>query len=375
METTELIGSQWEYVLDMLPQDLESSARAKLAIQRRRGIEYASDLVRVILAYSVCDFSLRDLALWASTRGLGDLSAPALGKRLAKAADWVSYLVFSWLRDHGLNDQTPAVAVRVIDATVISKPGSRGTDWRIHLGLDLASERITSVEVTGPEGGETLVRHDVPAGQIILGDRGYAHRAGVAHALQAQDHVVLRINWQNFPLATRSGEPVDLVARSLSLSEGQIADWPVQFEEQGQTYQMRVVAIRKSAAAAEAEQRRVIKLARRKKREPDPRSLEAAHFIYLLTDLPPHRLRPKQALELYRLRWQIEIAFKRLKGLLDLDHLRARSPEAAATYLYGKLLGALLLDQLYTYAESFFPWGFPLLHKTTEPLAVDEPVA
>ncbi|MBI3325212.1 MAG: transposase, partial [Nitrospinae bacterium] len=51
------------------------------------------------------------------------------------------------------------------------------------------------------------------------------------------------------------------------------------------------------------------------------------------------------ALALYRVRWQIEIAIKRWKSVLDVDLLRARYESPLAdVWLHGKLLYVLLLD-------------------------------
>jgi hypothetical protein len=50
-------------------------------------------------------------------------------------------------------------------------------------------------------------------------------------------------------------------------------------------------------------------------------------------------------LSFYRLRWQIELLFKRLKSLLALDNLRSKDNQLAQTYLLGKMLAALILDQ------------------------------
>jgi hypothetical protein len=353
----------------MMPADLERSAVAKLALVRRREICEAGDLLRLALAYALCDYSLRRTAMWAALAGVGDMSDVSVMKRLQGAADWLGYLVMQWLLTRGLTTAVPPVSVRIVDATVVCEPGSKGTDWRLHLGLDLAQQRITSAELTGPEGGETLLRHDLSPGEIVLGDRGYAHHAGVAHTLQSQAHVVVRINWHNFPLETRAGESLDVVQCLELIAADEIGDWPVQFRHDGPVYPMRLIAIRKSQAAAEKEQADIRHEARRKKREADSRSLRAAQFTYVLTDLPAERLSAADALELYRLRWQIEIAFKRLKSLLHLDHLRAKNEKLAATYLYAKLLGALIIDELYHQAESFFPWGYSLLGAAPEPMA------
>jgi IS4 transposase len=49
---------------------------------------------------------------------------------------------------------------------------------------------------------------------------------------------------------------------------------------------------------------------------------------------------------LYRLRWQIEIAIKRLKSILHIDRLPAKAPDLARAWLYAHLLFALLLDEM-----------------------------
>ena len=53
----------------------------------------------------------------------------------------------------------------------------------------------------------------------------------------------------------------------------------------------------------------------------DPRSLIAAEFMILATSLPKTGYSAKAVLAVYRLRWQIELAFKRLKSLLHIDKL------------------------------------------------------
>jgi hypothetical protein len=110
----------------------------------------------------------------------------------------------------------------------------------------------------------------------------------------------------------------------------------------------------------EITRRRILHEASRKGKQPDARTLECAAYFFVLTTLPP-TVTAMQVLAIYRLRWQIEMAFKRLKSVLHIDALRAKDPELARTYLYGKLLGALLLDEFTARAQAFSPWGFPLL--------------
>jgi IS4 transposase len=66
----------------------------------------------------------------------------------------------------------------------------------------------------------------------------------------------------------------------------------------------------------------------------------------VLTNLdPPTGSRPA-SLELYRCRWQVELALKRLKSLLQLGHLPKKDPVCARAWMQMKLLLALLVEQL-----------------------------
>jgi len=353
------IENQWPFVLQMLPSDLEESAAEKLALVRRREITSAQDLLRLCLAYSVCDMSLRQTAAWARATGLADLSNVAVMNRIEKSADWLGHLVMQQLQGRGLRPPNLDATVRIVDATVICEPGSKGTDWRLHLGLDLQQMRICSAEVTDASGGETFLRHEPNAGDIVVGDRGYAQRAGAASIIDKDAHALIRINWQNFPLLSAKGEDLDIVETLELLAPGEIGDWAVSFKYKQRTYPMRLIAIRKSDQAAENERKRIRYEAKRKKRKPNPKSLKAARFVYVLTDLSADVLPPGEALDLYRLRWQIEIFFKRLKGILNLGQLRAKNPKLVLACLYAKILAALIIDELRNEALTFFPWGYP----------------
>ncbi len=123
---------------------------------------------------------------------------------------------------------------------------------------------------------------------------------------------------------------------------------------------LRVVALRKSPAAAEASRRKARQAAKRHGNTVTQATLEAADYVLLLTTLPETAASAADILELYRLRWQIECAFKRIKSLLHFDQLRAFDPDLAQTYLLAKILGALLVDSVRNPEPAFSPYGYPL---------------
>lgn len=339
----------WEQLVRSLPVDLEATARATRALCRRRQVQSAPDLLRLILAYAVCDWPLRLVATWYALRGSGRLSKTAVRQRLQHSVAWMGTLVAALLpRPVGKETAGPAARLRLVDATVISRPGSTGTDWRVHLCLDLGEDRIAGVEVTDAHGAETLARFPVQPREIRLGDRGYAFASGLGPVLQAEGWVVVRLNWQSLPLENKAGQREDVIAwlkgwpPALVTPQEQLLWLPT---KQGR-FSMRLIARPLAPEQAEAARRRARQAARKKKHTVDARTLLAAGFVLLLTNLPAEDWSGQHVLDLYRLRWQIELRIKRLKSVLDLDGLRAQDPALAQAYLLGKLLGALLIEAM-----------------------------
>jgi hypothetical protein len=365
MDIMPILQEQWKSLFGMLPRgfDLETTLRKSGGLLRRRAIRSAETLLRLVLAYSLCGLSLRATAAWAQAQGLARVSDVALLKRLRQASPWVGQVLAAKLaeRVERLEPQSLAYRLRIIDATTASVPGSKGTDHRVHLGFDLGSLAIDWIEVTGSEGGESYSRLKMRAGDLILADRGYCHRRGLAAVRQAGADFLVRINWQNLPLQDAQQQKVDLVSlleqvqgtRAMEFEVATMADKSRALP----ALSARLIVARKPEEAAEAERRRILREASRQGRKVDPRTLKAAAFFFVLTSVPRQELTAEKALELYRLRWQIEMAFKRMKGLLHLGDLPMKDPQLAHTYLCAKLLAALMLEDLTKDFLAFSPSG------------------
>src|SRR6185295_15208817 len=127
---------------------------------------------------------------------------------------------------------------------------------------------------------------------------------------------------------------------------------------------VRLAAVRKSEEAAEEARKKALREAAHKGQKLKPETLELTGYVLVLTSTTAADFSAEEILEIYRFRWQIEIVFKRLKSLLQLDELPAKEPELAQTFLLSKLLAALLLEELTQSYLSFSPWGFRLQSPT-----------
>jgi len=359
------VDNEWLYVLSLLPDDLEESARQTLAMLRHREVKSAECLLRLVLAYGVCDKSLEGVSVWAKRTRICKISDVGVLKRLRYCGDWLKHLINQMLAENGIRaDVELNRRVRMVDATFENRPGKSGTDWRIHLGYDLGSGCMDELLLTDPSGGESLTNFEVSEDEIFVGDRGYAHRKGIEHVTSAGGDVIVRINWQNLPLVDESGNEVDILSLVGNLTPGEIGEWQV-YTKADPAHGIgsvggRLISVVASDDARQRELNRIKKQASRKGRLPDERSLIAAGYFFVFTSIPAQELSARDAMELFRFRWQIEIYFRRLKGLLQLDRIRACSDDTCEVYLLSKLLGALLLERLASMAKAFSPWGYRL---------------
>jgi hypothetical protein len=331
-----------------IPVNVEALAQETKALQRKRKVKSATDLLRMVLAYSLCDWSLRLVGIWATVIGLAALSDVAVRKRLLNAQQWLGSIIGDWLQQRRLGLEERAVVLRLIDASHVSQPGSRGIDWRLHVNFDLGAFSIADVEVTDVKGGETLKRHKAQKGEILVADRGYAHRKGVGQTLAASAYLVVRTNGHNLPLETYDGQRFDLLGwLQVGTSLSGPHEKPVWVTTPQGQFPLRLLAQPLPKEAAEEARRRVRQRSKKKGHTPNKLSLVAAGYVLLLTNLPAVEWTGEQVLAVYRLRWQVELLFKRLKGILTLAALRTKDPMLAQVYLLGKLVAALMLEDWY----------------------------
>ena len=353
MLITSPLSDQWAELRSLLPSgfDIEATARSRGAFTRARGVKDAETLLRLGLAYGGCEMSLRECCGWAAATGVAQLSDPALLKRLCKASGWLGDLVAALLAEQGSAPvgRWAGYRLRAIDATSICAPGADRTTWRLHAAYDLATGQIDHLELTDGHGAESLNRFSFQPGEIEIVDRGYARPRDLRPVLDAGAHLIVRTGWHALSFSAADGSPFDLFAVLAGLSQD---------EEEGeslvgirerkgeQPLPVRLVFRRKSPQEAEKAQRQLIKDAKKRGKKPDPRSLEAARYILLLTSLPAHTFPASDILALYRLRWQIELAFKRFKSLAGLDQLPAKNPELARAWIYARLITILLAERI-----------------------------
>src|SRR5829696_2638897 len=336
--------------------DLEATARASGALVRRRALRSAEMLLRLALAYGPGGLSLRAAAAWAGASGLADLSDTAVMKRLRQAAPWLGEVAGALLRRAAAVPPTPGPLpgrrLRVADGSMITGPGG-APKWRLHAAYDPVAARLTGLELTDERGAESFDRTDWRPGDVALGDRCYARPPAPRRMLAAGADFIVRTGWTRLRLLEANGAPVAWEWVFGDLAVGETAERAVAVDYSGKggksrgdaVFPARLIILRlapeAAARAAKAQHRRQNRC--RSHRPLQPLTVQATGYLMLVTSLPA-AVPASEVLEAYRLRWQVELAFKRLKSLLGLDRLPAKSAALARSWLLAHLILALLIE-------------------------------
>ena len=362
--------------------DLEGTARTSGALVRRREIRSAEALLRLALAWGPGGLSLRAAAAWAGVIGLADLSDTAVMNRLRRAASWLGEVAGALLRRGAEACAPPGLLpgrrLRIADGSHLSAPGGK-PQWRLHATYDPATGSFTDLGLTDEHGAESFERTHWQAGDVALGDRGYARPPALQQILAAGADFIVRTGWTRLRLLDAAGAPLAWERIFGQLAVGEIAEQAVLIDPSGKgrrsrgeaAFPARLIVLRLSpeaaARAAKAQHRRQNRC--RSHRPLQPLTVQATNYLMLVTSLPAE-IAARDVLEAYRLRWQVELAFKRLKSLLGLDRLPAKSEALARSWLLAHLILALLIADAARDLLAFPPCAdstAPRLHLTLAP--------
>ena len=352
MTNESLLNEDWARVVERLggAETLRATARETKAFVRPRQISNAVDLLRLILAYCLGERGLRATAAWAASVGLVDISNVAVLYRLRQCGDWLAALVGQALAA-GVPQASRGRMIRIIDATTVPKAGpvarKKSELWRIHSAFDLPHEHFGHFELTDQKSGETLDRIPVVKGEIRLADRAYLQPDRMAVLLENGADFVIRAGWKSARWLDVEGRPLDLIVALHAGATRGLIDRPIWIKHKGATpLALRLVAIKKPAQAAGAARRKARRDAQREGYRLSKQTLDAADWVILVTSLSLDEFKTADVLALYRLRWRIELGFKRLKSLIGLKGPPGIDERSARPHVLAHLLMILLLEPL-----------------------------
>lgn len=366
-----MVKDDWDVLVSLFPANWREVAVSAGALKGLRKDKSPADLLRTLLIHIACGYSLRETAIRARKADLASLSDVALLKRLRKSKDWLYDLCVELFHERGLCVGAQGDhQFRLVDATNVKEPGKTGSLWRIHYSIRVPSlecDHFAITSTTGRGTGESLKHFPIEAGDQVIADRGYSRAAGIHHVASREATICVRLNARSLILEDAAGQPIDLLERVRQLRRcGSVGQWAAVLPgPREHRLPVRICAIRKSGQAIRLAHKKIRRRASRKGQKLKPETLTWAKYVAVLTTFPEASFTAGDVLEWYRVRWQIELVFKRFKQIAQLGHLPKHDDESAKAWLYGKLFAALMTEKVIAYGESISPWGYGLTHGFT----------
>lgn len=348
----------WRALLSYLPKGYEQLAHEHRVLNTQwpnAKVTDAQTLLRFILLHVGADLPLRQTVAVVAKAGGPNVAPVWLHKRMRAAHSYLAALIEQMISDverAATPERWAGYEMVCLDGSSVSGPGSAGTDLRMHAVLRLHDLRVRDVRVTDETVGETLRNFMWIPDQLIIVDRGYANAPGIAWAVDHDADVLVRVNRGALPLYAPSSSIVtdaliDVLQWCRGLRDHDAAERPaVAVHGKGRArreIQGRLIGFHLPNVQAREARERV-------RREEGPsvtdEQLEAAEYVILFTTAPMDRLSAQRCVEAYRLRWQVELQFKRWKSICNFDRLPNYRDDTMLSWLTAKVLLGMLLDRV-----------------------------
>lgn len=346
-QPTQEVDKVFEQLLQDLPAEIIEMAYEFKAFARSRKIKTVEELLRVVFLYSGLDKSLREVA-GNLTLTSEEITDTAIAKRLEACRPWIKAVLPKMLKLETVKDISKEKRLLIIDGSQIQSPGAKCISYYLHICMDLISLEFVEIKITDKHTTESLYNFSLASTDIVIADRGYCHPAKMSETLKKGANLIVRISANNVPLYKNSGEKLNLVEELKSQPYQTIQSFEVTAKDASGKHQAKgwLHAYRLSEEQAAEARRKARKKSNRAGETPKESTLFLAGWVLVFSSLTPQEFSARVITDLYRIRWQIEIAIKRWKSLLDVGQLRAKeNSPLAELWLYGKMLYALMLEK------------------------------
>lgn len=325
-----------EKILKKLPKNMEETAKEYKAIERKRGIKSAGELLRIMIIYAMSNVSFPVLSAIAAATGVSEITDTAWRKQIRKSVVWLSFLL-----QYAISEIVPMKEIStpdrrnvyLIDATQMKQRGKDGKNYRVHMCYDLKNGRMREVKVTDHHTAESFRHFDIKANDIYIADAGYGKISQYEYVCSKKADIIFRITPGNFTIVNERGTPVNLFKMMRKTKMNQF-DLKCYGKYKGKLFPIRIILSRIPEEKMENVLKRRKRQAQKKQTvTPCAKTAEYAKWVILATSLDSG-FSVDNILTLYRSRWQIELLFKRFKQHLKISHIRKGSENYALAIVH-----------------------------------------
>ena len=351
------LGRKWQETLSDLVIEAEQLAQSS---QRTRKMS-VEQLVQT-LVLGCLEPEAVSLRLWSEVAAeLGcEITPSSLDERLTKRTVMLLYEVLQASIKHQVCvSDLPVEHLKTLsrlvlyDSTGLTLPpilkhafrASRETGlghMKVQVGYDYLNGQLQSLSINegiAPDQRDAGLLQQAVEQALLIFDLGYFDQETLAAITEQNAYFVTRYQSQTALYDLMTGETVDLVKQ---LQSTQVDCFEAHYHlGLNAKLPVRLVARRVAAQEAEKRRRRVKREAQKGRYTASKRSLMLCDWEIVISNLPT-MWTAQQILDLYRVRWQIELLFKAWKSYLDVAVFGYWRAERVLCQLFASLIGAVL---------------------------------
>lgn len=325
--------------------------------QRNRKFKDNKLLSSILIRFITCSFSFAGLALLYFHETKTTISTTAFKKQFQKCD------VFQKMYENLLNSR-PQCAKKskkvlgykqcfLLDTTSLKEEGAKGEVYRIHTCYAATRNQVSSVRVTDSHTAESVMNFDIEQNALYLADRAYCTARQITYMCNQGADFIFRMKYNGVKqyVDKKCTKRLDLVQFLQSSSEDTTSKI-VYVQCNHQISKIRIVAVRLNDTIAQKHQKSVHKKAGKRGDTVQQETLDMCHWLILATSLMGES--NKSILKTYRLRWQIELFFKRFKTFIKLHKIRKSSRNFAFSYIFLSLIVFFAMELFVELNEAFF---------------------
>ena len=344
-------NEDFKKIIELMPIGWEEKAKELKAIERSRKIKNAEELLRINLLYLTSGESFGKTSAILRLTDQNSLNKNAVYERIVKSRDWLKWLCENISRNAGELVKKPEwlkdKKVCLIDASDVSKKGSNGSDYKLHYNVELFNLEMREMHITETSVGEKLINFkNLGTDDIVIADRMYGTLKSINYLKEKNCDFILRLRAGAFSFYDSQGIKIELSDCFEELKEGESSDKMLFYKEKKELIPIRICAMRKSK---EMEQKglKQIKVSNSKLMRGKVSERQAIYNKYVLLATSCDReIKSEYIMELYRMRWEIELVFKRIKSIFSYGEMPSKLEKTAESWFYGKLLLSYICESL-----------------------------
>ena len=165
------------------------------------------------------------------------------------------------------------------------------------------------------------------------------------HCMNAGADFVMRVRSKAFKMYDADGNTIQRTDLLCTVTEAP-TDFSVYYKCPDQSlHSVRLCAVQKSDEEQAYAQKKLRQKERKRQMKISEDTKYSHNYFFVVTSLDEH-FSAEEIMTIYRLRWQVEMVFKRLKSVIGLGSMPTKTAESSEAWLNCKMLIALLIEKM-----------------------------